>query len=127
MLNQHELETILEKTYIILDEDDRANKFFVDEGFLWVSKFGSLPIQKLSLIESGKLLYSSENFKQTFTLLTILNTDHGDILQALKNCLEAMEMQEKRETGEFHINNLTAVKIWNEAKENARNIISRSI
>lgn len=36
--------------------------------------------------------------------------------EAIKALLDAMEMQEKRETGEFHIPQKTARAIWDEAK-----------
>lgn len=39
------------------------------------------------------------------------------LVEALKDALETMIMQEKRESGEFHIPQHTALKIWNESKD----------
>jgi methionyl-tRNA formyltransferase len=40
--------------------------------------------------------------------------------EALIDCLRSMEMQEKRETGDFHISQPNALAIWNKSKEQAR-------
>lgn len=43
---------------------------------------------------------------------------------ALRGCIEAMEMQEKRETEEFHISRETARHIWDQSKSSARAALS---
>ena len=40
--------------------------------------------------------------------------------EAIKGLISAMEMQEKREVGLFHINQPTARKIWDDAKQAGR-------
>lgn len=37
----------------------------------------------------------------------------------IQKLLEAMDMQEKRETGEFHISQSNAIAIWEDAKYHA--------
>jgi hypothetical protein len=44
-------------------------------------------------------------------------------IKALKECVSTMEMQEKRETEEFHITPETALCIWNATKERASRAI----
>jgi len=39
--------------------------------------------------------------------------------EVVQELLSAMEMQEKRETGEFHITQPVAKQIWDEAKDKA--------
>jgi hypothetical protein len=48
-----------------------------------------------------------------------------ELLEALRSCLSAMDMQEKRETEEFHIPQHSAWHIWSEAKTKADAAISR--
>lgn len=40
-------------------------------------------------------------------------------IEVIKKLLNAMDMQEKRESEEFHIPQKTAKAIWDEAKEDA--------
>ncbi len=48
-------------------------------------------------------------------------TEH--ILKALKDCVNAMEMQEGRMNEQFHIPAVTAKHIWDEAKNQAKALI----
>lgn len=44
-----------------------------------------------------------------------LPTANADLLTLLRSCVSAMEMQMGRESGELHINQPTARKIWDDA------------
>jgi hypothetical protein len=46
------------------------------------------------------------------------------LVGALTDALEAMEMQERRERGEFHISQPVALTVWNTAKETARRALA---
>lgn len=50
-------------------------------------------------------------------------TEKEHILKTLKDCVNAMEMQEGRMNEEFHIPALTAKSIWDEAKKQAKTLI----
>lgn len=47
-----------------------------------------------------------------------------DIREALHNLLSVMEMQEKRQSGEFHISGETFMGMWSDAKHNARQALA---
>jgi len=47
-----------------------------------------------------------------------------DLLSHLRACVEAMEMQMGRESGSLHINQPTAIAIWNKALEPAKAAIA---
>ena len=47
-----------------------------------------------------------------------------DIREALHNLLSVMEMQEKRQSGEFHISGETFMGMWSDAKHNAREALA---
>ena len=55
-------------------------------------------------------------------MLTENRLDEMKIL--LVRCIEAMEMQEKRESGEFHISTDSFAKMWKGAKEGAKKAVS---
>lgn len=48
----------------------------------------------------------------------------SELVDALRLCLSAMEMQEKRDAGEFHIPQSTAWAIWSEAKAAAAKFVA---
>lgn len=47
-----------------------------------------------------------------------------EMRQALKTCLNVMEMQEQREAGEFHLHVSTFRPMWDAAKEIARRLVA---
>lgn len=52
-----------------------------------------------------------------------LRTRIAALEAGLREAMETMVMQEKRESGEFHINNPTAVHIWNTTKANIKRLL----
>lgn len=55
--------------------------------------------------------------------LAEMQREREHILFALRDCVEAMEMQERRETGEFHIPQPSAWAIWSVAKAEAMKFV----
>ena len=49
---------------------------------------------------------------------------HEQLREALHNLLSVMEMQEKRQSGEFHISGETFMGMWSDAKHNAREALA---
>jgi hypothetical protein len=49
--------------------------------------------------------------------------DKEAIVKCVKSLIDVMEIQEKRETGEFHIGFWAFNPMWEEAKENGRKIV----
>ena len=47
-----------------------------------------------------------------------------ELLEALKDCLSTMEMQERRDSGEFHISGDIFFGIWSSSKDKARAAIA---
>lgn len=50
----------------------------------------------------------------------------AELRAALKGCLDAMDMQERRELGQFHIPQQTALPIWRKAQACARALIAKA-
>ena len=53
-----------------------------------------------------------------------MNNCCAELLEACRKLLDAMEMQEGRESEAFHIPQDTALCIWNDAKDLAREAIA---